>query len=429
MLFTNFENLFQNLYKMYQTIFYFIVGILIFDYLLDQFLDYLNSTKRSSVLPNQLKGIYDEEKYKKSQDYEKVNHKFSILTGSFNLLLILVFLHFSGFAIIDELARSYTDSYILVALIFFGIIMFASDILHIPFSVYNTFVIEERFGFNKTSAKTFILDKIKGWIITAIIGGGLLALIIWFYNYIGEFFWIYAWIAISLFMIFMTTFYTSLIVPLFNKLKPLEEGELKNEITSFCENANFKLNNVFVIDGSKRSTKANAYFSGLGKKKKIVLFDTLIKELSNEEIVAVLAHEIGHYQKKHTLISVFLSVIQTGLTLFILSLFVSNPELSKALGSEIPSFHLGLITFGFLYSPISTIIGLFMNIISRKNEYAADQFASEHYDGVHLQSALKNLSVSNLSNLTPHPIYVFFNYSHPTLLQRLKFIAKIKNTL
>lgn len=412
---------------MQQIIFYFIIGILIFDYVLDQFLDYLNSTKRSLTLPSELKGIYDEEKYKKSQDYGKVNHKFSILTSSFNLLLILVFLYFSGFAIIDNLARSYTSNIILISLIFFGVIMFASDILQTPFNIYDTFVIEEKFGFNKTTVKTFILDKFKEWFIAIVIGGGLLALIIWFYDTVGEYFWIYAWIAISFFMLFMTMFYTSVIVPLFNKLKPIEDGELKDEITLFCNRVGFILDNVFVIDGSKRSTKANAYFSGLGKRKKIVLFDTLIEQLSNEEIIAVLAHEIGHYKKKHTIIAVFSSIIQTGLTLFILSLFVGNPELSKALGSEIPSFHLGLITFGFLYSPISTVIDLFMNVISRKNEYAADQFAAENYKGIHLQNALKTLSVSDLSNLTPHPLYVFFNYSHPTLLQRLKFIGKFDN--
>lgn len=409
---------------MHLTIFYFIIGILVFDYLLEQFLDYLNSTKRSSVLPLELTGIYDVDKYKKSQDYDKANHKFSIVTSSFNLILILVFLYFSGFALIDDLARIYTSNSILIAMIFFGVIMFASDIIHIPFSIYNTFVIEERFGFNKTTVKTFILDKVKGWVMAAIIGGGILALIIWFYNTVGDNFWIYAWIAISLFTLFITMFYTSLIVPIFNKLKTLEDGSLKDAITSFCHDTEFKLDNIFVIDGSKRSTKANAYFSGLGKKKKIVLFDTLIEKLSDEEIVAVLAHEIGHYKKKHTLISVFSSIIQTGLTLYILSLFVGNPDLSKALGSDIPSFHLGLITFGFLYSPISTIIGLFMNLISRKNEYAADQFAAENYKGIYLQNALKNLSVNNLSNLTPHPIFVFFNYSHPTLLQRLRFIDK-----
>lgn len=412
---------------MHQIIFYLIIGILIFDYLLDQFLGYLNSTKRSSQLPKELLGIYDEEKYKKSQDYERVNHKFSIITSTFSLILILVFLYYSGFAFVDNIARSLTENPIIIAIIFFGIIMFASDIIQIPFSIYDTFVIESKFGFNKTTPRVYILDKIKGWILMVIIGGGLLALITWFYTKVGNDFWIYAWIAVSAFMLFMTMFYTSLIVPLFNKLKPLEDGDLKNEITSFSKKVDFELENVFVIDGSKRSTKANAYFSGLGKKKKIVLFDTLIEKLSKEEIVAVLAHEIGHYKKKHTLISVITSIIQTGITLFILSLFVGNPNLSKALGATIPGFHLGLITFGFLYSPISTIVGLIMNIVSRKNEYAADEYASKEYKGIHLQNALKALSVNNLSNLTPHPLYVFFNYSHPTLLQRIKFIEQFND--
>jgi len=403
-------------------VFYIIVAILIFDYLLEQILDYLNATKRSAKLPEELKGIYDKEKYRKSQEYDRSNHKLSIVTSTFNLGVLLIFLSLSGFAYVDQIARSITSNPILVALIFFGIIMFASDIINTPFSIYDTFVIEEKFGFNKTTPKLFITDKLKGWLIAVIIGGGLLALIVWFYQKTGPDFWIYAWILVSLFMIFMTMFYTSLLLPLFNKLKPLEEGELKKHITNFCQKVDFQLDNVFVMDGSKRSSKANAFFSGLGKKKKIVLFDTLIDKLSPEEIVSVLAHEIGHYKKKHTLASLVSSVLQTGITLYILSLFVDNPVLSKALGAEEASFHLGLVTFGFLYSPISTLIGLFMNMISRKNEYAADQFAAENFDGKYLQNALKNLSVNNLSNLTPHPAYVFVHYSHPPLLKRLQFI-------
>jgi STE24 endopeptidase len=302
--------------------------------------------------------------------------------------------------------------------------MFASDILNTPFSIYDTFVIEEKFGFNKTTPKIYVLDKIKGWLLSAIIGGGILALIVWFYETVGELFWVYTWIAISAFMIFMSMFYSSLIVPLFNKQTPLEEGELKDEIQGFSSKVGFKLQNIFVIDGSKRSTKANAYFSGLGAKKRIVLFDTLIKDLSVREIVAVLAHEIGHYKKKHTLISIVISILQTGITLYILSLFINNPELSKSLGSDIPSFHLGLIAFGVMYSPVSTIIGLAMNIFSRKNEYQADKFADDNFDGEELISSLKKLSRNNLSNLTPHPAYVFFHYSHPTLLQRIRAIRK-----
>jgi len=410
---------------MHQTVLYIIIGLLVFDYLFEQSLDYLNSTKRSPVLPKELVGIYDEDKYKKSQDYDRINYHFSIFTSSFNLILILVFLYYSGFAIVDEFARLHSSNSIIIALIFFAIILIASDIIQIPFSLYVTFWIEEKFGFNKTTIKTFVLDKIKGWFIGGIIGGIILSIILWFYIKIGSNFWIYAWGIISLFMVFMTMFYTLLIVPLFNKLKTLEEGDLKNEIISFCTKAEFKLENVFVMDGSKRSTKGNAYFSGLGKRKKIVLFDTLIEKLSKEEIIAVLAHEIGHYKKKHTLTTILISIIQTGLTLYILSFFVGNPILSKVLGSDNPSFHLGLITFGFLYSPISMVLGLFMNIISRKNEYAADQYATENYNGQYLQNALKKLSVDSLSNLTPHPLYVFFNYSHPTLLQRTKFIEKI----
>jgi STE24 endopeptidase len=412
---------------MHQIVFYIIIGILIFDYLLEQTLDYLNATRRNANLPEKLKGIYNEEKYRQSQEYDKANHKFSMVTSTFNLLVLLLFLSFSGFAYVDEIARSITSNTIFIALLFFGIIMFASDIINTPFSIYDTFVIEEKFGFNKTTPKIFIADKLKGWLITAIIGGGLLALIIWFYQQTGRYFWIYAWVLVSLFTIFMTMFYTSLLLPLFNKLKPLEDGELKTQITTFCKKVDFQLDNVFVMDGSKRSSKANAFFSGLGKKKKIVLFDTLIDELSPEEIVAVLAHEIGHYKKKHTLISVISSVLQTGITFYILSLFVDNPVLSRALGAEEASFHLGLVAFGFLYGPISTLMGLFMNIISRKNEYAADQFAAENFNGKYLQNALKNLSVNNLSNLTPHPAYVFVHYSHPPLLKRLQFIDQFNH--
>ncbi|MCK4661387.1 MAG: M48 family metallopeptidase [Bacteroidales bacterium] len=405
---------------MSQTIFYIIIAILLFDFFLEKFLDYLNSTKWSSKLPDELKGIYDSDKYKKQQEYERINQKFKNITSGFSLVLIMLMLFFDGFAFVDQLARGFTLNPILLALLFFGILMFASDILTTPFALYDTFVIEEKFGFNKTTVKTFFLDKIKGWLLAGIIGGGILALIIWFYQETGEMFWIYCWILVSLFMIFMAMFYSNLIVPLFNKQTPLEEGELRSSISEFSKKVDFKLDNIFVINGSKRSTKANAYFSGLGKKKRIVLFDTLINDLSIKEIVAVLSHEIGHYKKKHSLITIIISILQTGLTFYILSLFISNPVLSQALGVEEASFHIGLIAFGILYSPLSTIIGLAMNIFSRKNEYQADNFAKENYEGEMLISALKKLSVKNLSNLTPHPIYVFFHYSHPTLLQRLR---------
>jgi STE24 endopeptidase len=269
-----------------------------------------------------------------------------------------------------------------------------------------------------------VLDKLKGYIIGGLLGGGLLALFIWFYESAGNLFWVYAWIAFSGFMILMTTFYASVIVPIFNKLTPLAEGELRSAIEEYCVKVNFKLDNLFVMDGSKRSAKANAFFSGLGSKKKIVLFDTLIKNHTNEELVAVLAHEAGHYKKKHTQGGVILSVLQTGLMLYILSLVIDSPLLAQALGSEIQSFHLGILVFGLLYSPLSMVMGIGMNMLSRKNEYEADAYARETYSSEALQSALKKLSVDNLSNLLPHPAYVFFHYSHPTLLQRLSALKK-----
>lgn len=407
------------------TLFYIIIGILIFDYLLERILDYLNSTYWSNTLPKELEGIYEEDKYCKSQDYEKVKQRFSLLTDSITFIAMMLMLIFGGFAYIDEFVRHYTTNPILMALFFFGILGLAADILSTPFSIYSTFVIEEKFGFNKTTPKTFILDKIKGLLLGAIIGGGLLALIVLIYISTGKWFWIIAWGAISVFMIFMTMFYSTLIVPIFNKQTPLKDGELRDAIENFARKVGFKLDNIFVIDGSKRSKKANAYFSGLGAKKRIVLYDTLINDHSVDELVAVLAHEIGHYKKKHTLTGIIISLSQTGLMLFILSLFIGNPVLSEALGANEGSFHMGILAFGLLYSPLSLILGLVMNIVSRKNEYTADRFAGKNYNAQALIAALKRLSVNNLSNLKPHPVYVFFYYSHPPLLKRLNALKNL----
>ena len=410
---------------MAQTIFYIIIAIILFDFILERILDYLNSTYWSNELPKELEGIYEADKYKKSLEYEKTTTRFSLITSTFSLILMLVMLFFGGFAWLDNLVREYTQNPILMALMFFGILGFVADILTTPFSIYSTFVIEEKFGFNKTTPKTFILDKLKGWLLAAILGGGLLALIVWIYNSTGEWFWVIAWGAIGGFTIFMTMFYSNIIVPIFNKQEPLEDGSLRTAIEAFSQKVAFKLKNIFVMDGSKRSTKANAYFSGLGAKKRIILFDTLIKDHTDNELVGILAHEIGHYKKKHTLTGTIISLLQTGLMLYILSLFIGNPVLSQALGAEQGSFHLGILAFGLLYSPLSLILGIIMNMVSRKNEFAADRFAGENFNPISLQEALKKLSVNHLSNLHPHPAYVFFHYSHPPLLQRLKALEKI----
>lgn len=410
---------------MHTTLFYVIIGFLVFDYILERFLEYLNSTRSSAPIPDELQGIYDEEQYKKQQNYEKETGRFGFLTSTFSLAIILLMFFFNGFAILDEYIQLHiTTDPILNALAFFGILLFASDIINTPFAIYSTFVIEEKYGFNKTTPKIFILDKIKSWFIGGLIGGGLLALIIWLIILFESTFWIWAWAVMGAFMIFMAMFYSNLIVPLFNKQTPLEDGELKNEINAFSSKVGFTLKNIFVIDGSKRSTKANAYFTGLGAKKRIVLFDTLKNDLSVKEIVAVLAHEIGHYKKKHTLSMIIISLLQTGIMFFILGQFVNEPALSQALGASKHSIHLALIAFGMLYSPLSFIIGIFLNIFSRKNEFQADDYAKKHYAATPLIDALKKLSQKNLSNLTPHPAYVFFHYSHPPLLARIRNLMK-----
>ncbi len=405
---------------MFNNVFFIILGIILFSFIFEKILDYLNLKHIFPELPAEVADVFDAEQYKKSQVYKSVNTRFSLITSSFSLVLTLTMLFIGGFGLVNDFAFSLFTNYIAIALMFFGILMFASDILTTPFTIYDTFVIEEKFGFNKTSPKTFVLDKFKGWLIGALIGGGLLSLIIWFVMLFGNMFWLLAWAAVSVFTILMTMFYSQLIVPLFNKQTPLEDGPLKIAIQEMSEKTGFKLDNVFVMDGSKRSTKANAYFTGLGARKRIVLYDTLVNDLSKEEIVAVLAHEIGHYKKKHTLTGIISGIFQTGLTLFVFSLLLNNPELAHALNVSEPNFHISLLAFGILYSPVSMISGILSGIISRRHEYQADRFAADNSDADALISALKKLSGKNLSNLTPHPVYVFFHYSHPTLIQRIR---------
>lgn len=397
-----------------------LIAILIIGFVIDQILDYLNAKHFNDPLPEELQDVFDEDEYKKSQRYKMERYKLSIITATISLISILVFFFLDGFAFVDGLARSTSDSEIVIALVFFGIIMLASDILNTPFSYFSTFVIEEKYGFNKTTRKTFFFDKIKGWLVSVIIGGVLLSAIIWFYQSTGNYFWIYAWGIIAVFTVLMNLFYARFIVPIFNKQTPLESGTLRSKIETYASKVGFTLDKIFVIDGSKRSTKANAYFSGFGSEKRVTLYDTLIKDLDEEEIVAVLAHEVGHYKRNHIVINLFVAIGITGFTLWLLSLFIGNPHLSEALNVSQPSFHIGLIVFAVLYSPISGITGLLMNYLSRKFEYQADNYAKKTYAAQPLVSGLKKLSRNSLSNLTPHPLYVVAHYSHPTLLQRFR---------
>jgi len=405
---------------MHTTLFYIIIAILLFDVLWGWFLEELNRRSWADKVPARLADVYPQEKFEQQKHYRKVNHRFGKISSTFSLIVLLVFLWFHGFAWVDQQVLQITDHWLLRPLIFFGVIGLASTLIGLPFSLYQTFVIEERFGFNKTTPGTFVLDQVKGVLLGALIGGLLLALVVWFYETAGRFFWLYAWVGLSFFMLFFSKFYTTLILPLFNKQTPLEEGELRTAIENMSKRAGFSLENVYVMDGSRRSTKANAFFSGFGKNKRIVLFDTLINDLDTDEIVAVLAHEIGHFRLKHIITGTVLSVLQMGIMLFLLGWFVDNPSLSRALGADEAVFHIGLIGFGMLYSPVSEILGLGMTIFSRRNEYQADAFAARHADAGALQSALKKISANALSNPTPHPWFVFFNYSHPPLLKRLE---------
>ena len=407
-----------------EIIFYIILALYIWEFIFSKTLDYLNTKNWKNKLPEELKDIYDEEKYSKSMKYEKVKHKFWSITWIFSFIIMLLLLMFWGFGWLDNLVKSWSENSLVQSLYFFWIIFLVQNFIWFFTSYYSVFVIEEKFWFNKMTKKLFFIDKIKGLILWAVIWWILLSVIIWIYNIAWNLFWLYAWAVITFFSVFMMMFYSSVIVPLFNKQTPLEDWELRKKIEEFANKVWFKLDNIFVIDGSKRSSKANAYFSGFGPKKRIVLYDTLIKDLEVEELVWVLAHEIGHYKRKHTFQMLAFSILQTWLMLFILWIALKYPEISQALWAEEGSFHVWILAFGILFTPISIILWTFSSILSRKNEYEADAFAKENYDAEKLKSALIKLSRNNLSNLQPHPTYEFFHYSHPTVLKRLNALNK-----
>lgn len=397
-----------------------IICLLIAGYLFDLYLDHLNKAGWDKPLPPELADLYTPEQYQKARDYHFTREKLGRISGTLSLVATLLMLLLGGFGWLNGIVTQWHPHPILQSLFFFGVLFIASDILSLPFSLYSIFRIEEKFGFNKMTPRLYLTDKLKGYLLSALLGAPLLAATYWYFKATGPLGWVWAWVTFTAFSLFMAMFYTSWIVPLFNKLSPLEPGPLRKKIEALANKVKFPLTNIFIIDGSKRSTKANAYFSGLGNKKSIVLYDTLVKEHSEEEIVAVLAHEVGHYKKKHIRQGMLLSVLHTGILLFLLSRFIFSPELSLALGVQEPTFHIGLIAFMMLWSPISMVTGIFMNMFSRKNEYEADRFAKDHYDAEPLISALKKLSAHNLSNLQPHPLVVFMHYSHPTLLQRIR---------
>ena len=408
-----------------ETIFFIIVVFLCLDFVLERVLESLNSKHMSPVLPDSLKGIYDEKEYSRFQSYKRENGRLDSWSSGVGFVVMIVFLVAGGFGWYNSWVVSLTDSVVWQTILFVVGLSVVSSVLDIPFDYYATFRIEEKYGFNKTTRRVYWLDTVKELFLSLVLGGVLLALVVWFYTWAGTSFWLYAWGAVTLFSVFMAMFYSQLIVPLFNKQTPLQEGSLRDKIQAFAGKVGFKLDNIYVIDGSKRSTKANAYFTGLGPKKRVVLYDTLIDELTEEEIVAVLAHEVGHYKKRHTLRSMVVSVIQMGVLFWLFSLCVNNVALSEALGGDRVYFQLGLIAFAILYSPVNLILGIGMNVWSRSNEYEADAFAARYYEGDYLVSGLKKISVKSLSNLTPHPLYEYVYYSHPSLLKRIDAIKRI----
>ena len=400
------------------------IGLVIFNFVFTTILDYLNDKNWKDEIPDDLKDFYDTDSYVKAKKYKIERGRLSSISGLFNLVFTLLMLYFFGYGFISDYATSLSDSVIIQSSVFFMIFYLFTFIIGIPFSYYSTFVIEEKFGFNKTDLKTFITDKIKSLIITVILIIGLTSIAVLIIGFFSTGFWLWLWIGLSLFMLFLNMFYADLIVPIFNKLTPLEDGNLRKKIEAYSEKIGYSLKNIFVIDGSKRSSKANAFFSGLGPRKTIALYDTLIEKHTDEELVSVLAHEVGHYKKKHIFYSMIITIFQLGIMCYLFEICMQYDLIANSLGSLTMNFHIGIIAFSFLYSPVGLITGIFMNILSRKNEFEADEYAKKTYDGNALSLALKKLSVDSLSNLHPHPLYVFIHYSHPPLISRLKALNK-----
>ncbi|MFC2056939.1 M48 family metallopeptidase [Chloroflexota bacterium] len=406
---------------------YIILIALLLQLLLDTIADALNLKTLKQEIPAALEGVYKPDEYHKSQEYTRTKTRFGFITSTFGLLIILIFWFTGGFNFLDQIVRSWGFGSIVNGLFYTGILLLAYELLTLPFSVYATFVIEERFGFNRTTPRVFIMDILKELALAILLGGPLLAGILALFEYAGNYAWLYCWLASTIYMIVMQFVAPIWIMPIFNKFTPMEPGELKDAIQGYTHSAGYNVRNIFVMDGSKRSTKANAFFTGFGRTKRIALFDTLISKHTIPELVAILAHEVGHYEKKHVLLGIVIGIAHAGLIFYLLSVLLDSLGLYQAFYMDQPSIYAGLLFFGLLYTPVEMVLSLALNILSRRNEYEADRFAAETTaEPMSLVDALKKLSADNLSNLTPHPFYVFFNYSHPPLLQRVQAIQQTK---
>jgi len=391
------------------------------DFILGLLVDSLNIRHLSTALPEEFAGWYDAERYRKSQDYLRENTRFRLLVDAITTPLTVAFILLGGFNLVDQAARSFSLGTIPTGLIFAGMLMLASQMLSTPPAIYSTFVIEEKYGFNRTTPKTFIMDILKSWLLTLVIGGSIFSCMLWFFDRTGSLAWVYCWLAVVIFQLLITYCAPVVILPLFNKFSPLEDGELKDAILRYAREQHFALKGVFVMDASRRSAKSNAFFIGFGTYRRIVLYDTLVKKHTVDELVSILAHEMGHYKKRHILKSLLLSILTTGLMFFILSLFINSPALFSAFKMDHLSIYASLFFFAFLYTPISLILSIAGKVLSRKYEFESDAYAARTYKKpAAMIASLKKLTVDNLSNLTPHPIKVFLSYSHPPVLQRIR---------
>jgi len=394
---------------------------LVADLILNCIADVLNLGMLRGELPREFEDVYDAERYRQSQEYLSVNTRFGWVVSAVDLCIFLVFWFGKGFPLLDEWVRSWEQGPVVSGLIYMGILLLLKSLLSLPFSVYDTFVIEERFEFNKTTWKTFVADRLKGLLLSILLGIPLLAAVLAFFEYAGTNAWWYCWISVIIYTLGVQFVYPNWIMPLFNKFDPLGDGELRSAIMAYAQSVSFPLKNVFVMDGSRRSGKSNAFFTGFGKNKRIALFDTLIAQHTVSELVSVLAHEIGHYKKRHILKTMVIGIVHMGVIFFLMSLFISYQGLFDAFYMEKQSVCAGLIFFGMLLAPLDLFLGIFMQMFSRKNEYEADRFAVETTrEPDAMINALKKLSANNLSNLLPHPFYVFLNYSHPPVSERIR---------
>jgi len=399
----------------------FIIIVLLGNYLLEQILSYLNIKALVNKVPGEFQEVFDAEKYRKSQEYTKATSKFEQVQSTVSILVLLIFLLAGGFNSVDIFIRSFNQGEIITGILYIACLILLSSILSLPFSFYSTFIIEERFGFNNTTKKTFFSDIIKGIILSILIGTPILYLILWFFETTGDLAWVYCWAGLTVISILLQFLAPVLIMPLFNKFTPLEDGTLKEKVIAFAQNASFSIQGIYTMDGSKRSSKLNAFFTGFGKFRKIVFYDTLLEQLDNDEIIAVLAHEMGHYKHHHLMKIMAISICHTGLLFFLLSLFIGNENLFAAFQMEHLSIYGALIFFSFIFSPLSLLLGIAVNVLTRKHEFQADRYAANPPShGTALISGLKKLSLANLSNLTPHPAMVFFHHSHPPVLERIR---------